>query len=57
MKKKYIAPCTEVMVVGAADPFMEFFSADPTYSTDDCFSRQPNRRLWDDDEDDFEDWY
>ena len=56
MKRKYIAPRTESVELSSRGALLEFMSADASVMTGDVFSRQPNRRLWDDDDED-EDWY
>jgi hypothetical protein len=57
MKKNYIRPGMDIVTLRTATSVLEVISADPTQYTDENFSRYRNRKIWDDEEDEDEDWY
>ena len=57
MKKNYIRPRMDIVTLRTATGVLEVISADPTQYTDENFSRYRNRKIWDDEEDEEEDWY
>ena len=47
----------DIDTLRTATGVLEVISADPTQYTDENFSRYRNRKIWDDEEDEEEDWY
>ena len=57
MKKNYIKPAVLISELHLNVNVLQSISADPTQYTDENFSRYRNRKIWDDEEDEEEDWY
>jgi hypothetical protein len=57
MKKNYITPAVLITDLRTSGSVLYSMSADPTLTTEDNFSRYRNRRIWDDEEEDENEWY